>query len=362
MKTYRRSIRIGNEEIKSPRFSTRADADRWYDAKRKEKLYQKEGLHAPVDKVTTLNDFFHAIWFPKRKVKYPPSTWKADEQRYRDYVAPALGMMKVAKINQLQVRSVLRDVVDKEGQSITTRNRVRALLSKMFNDAMNEDKPLRMDNPAFGIRFDDPRKGKKTPSHMSAERDILKFMKHAKALSRTHFVYACIALMAGPRKSELIPLTYGDVDFETSEIRFHRRFMQAANKIVPGLKSGSDDSRYAPIPDDLVKAIESHRKHTEWNSDDDFIIVREDGKNFGPREISHMHDDICEAAGIKVTVHGLRHTYGRQFALKSGNMKALQAILGHSSSSTTELYSKLAGKGVNNLRNTVSFDIGGDDD
>ena len=40
-------------------------------------------------------------------------------------------------------------------------------------------------------------------------------------------------------------------------------------------------------------------------------------------------------------------------------MKALQAILGHSSSATTELYSKLAGRGVNKFRNTVTFDGGG---
>lgn len=57
-----------------------------------------------------------------------------------------------------------------------------------------------------------------------------------------------------------------------------------------------------------------------------------------------------------MSVHGLRHSYGREFAARSGNLKALQAILGHSSSQTTDLYSDLAGDRIKEFGNVVTFE------
>lgn len=358
MKNYRRTIRINNKEVKSPRFQRAADAEKWYQEKLRSKQFSRDGIELPMDAKISLGEYFtrpETGWLASRKKSHPKATWYSDEQRFTAYVLPILGNRKISKVTQLEVRSLLKDLVEKERLSVSTRNKVRSLLSKFFNDAMNENPPLCTDNPALNISFEGGvRQGQKKPGHLNKTQDILRFIKCAKELGAVHYVYAGICLMAGLRKSEVIPLTWGDFDASEGELSINKRFEQASMSIRYGTKSGEDEMRSVQIPDKLVAVLEKFQEKSEFSSDDDFILSI-DGKLITPRKLHSMHSEICEAAKVEVTPHGLRHTYGREFVKNGGSMKALQTILGHSNSNTTEIYSKLAGKEVKKYRNTVSF-------
>lgn len=360
-KTYRSQIYINGKEIKSPRFERKSDADAWFSMMKQKKQFMKDGLVAPLNQKTTLDDYVNGVWLPQRKKEHSKATWGSDEQRYRDYVSPKIGFLKMAKIHQLHVRTMLKSVTDEHNLSPQTRNKVRSLISKIFNDSMNEELPLRADNPALNISFSGQRVGKKKPRHLKKESDILLFIKTAKSLSIKHYIYACTLIMAGLRKQEMIPLRWNDFSKETSDLEIDEKYIQAENRIVKGTKSGTEEVRAVPIPDILVKILSDYKKVTEFNSSDDFILCDDNGNHLSPRNIAYMNEDIAKASGIDINPHGLRHTYGRQFAAKNGNMAALKAILGHSNMQTTELYSELAGRTVSKHRNTVSFDLDGDE-
>lgn len=358
MKTYRRTIRINGEEIKSPRFTTKADADNWYHSKLREKNFEKGGVELPIDSKKSLNEFFDKTWFPRRQINYPKATWYSDQQRYNDYIRKPIGNKKVSRITSIDCRKALKNVVDVHNLSIQTRNRVRALMSVLFNDAMNEDPPLCKSNPAFNISFGDGKRlGRKTPSHLKRHKDILDFMSSAKKLSDLHFVYASIALMAGLRKSEMIALKWNDFDASESELRVDEKFEQASMTLKQGTKGGEFQERNVVISDDLTKTLSAYKKRAEFKKEADFILCDQKGRLITPRVLHTLHSQICKASGVAVTPHGLRHTYGREFVKNGGSMKALQTILGHSNTSVTELYSELAGKEVKKHRNTVSFDL-----
>lgn len=358
MKFYRRTIRINGKEIKSPRFIRASDAEKWYNERLRSKQFSRDGIEIPLDSKISIGEYFtnpHEGWLAKRKRSYPKATWYSDEQRFTDYILPELGTKKIAKVSQLEIRNLLKGLVDKKGLSASTRNKVRSLLSKFFNDAMNENPPLCVDNPALNISFDGgTRLGTKKPSHMKSEQEVLKFIRCAKELGDLHFIFANIALMSALRKSEIITLRWNDFDADENELRVDERFEQASMSIRSGSKSGSQESRLVPIPDDLVGVLEKWRAKSEFSSEDDFILTL-DGSVTPPRALHSMHEQVCFVAKIKVTPHGLRHTYGRMFVKNGGSLKALQTILGHSNSNTTEIYSALAGKEVKKYRNTVSF-------
>lgn len=361
-KTFRKSVRIHGREVKSPRFARKFDADQWLEQMTRKKKFLRDGIQAPINDKITVSEYFDKTWHPNRCQRYPVSTTTMDRQRFDKYVRPMLGDIRVAKITQVQIRTMLKLVVEEYNNSISTRNRVRSLVSKLFNDAMNEEIPLIEVNPALNISFNDPRAGAKEPRHLRKEKDILNFIKSAKKLGQTHFVYATIMLMSGVRKQEVIALRWDDFDAANAELRIDEKFAQFENKVISGTKSGTDEGRIVPIPDELVKVLIAHKKKTRFSKDSDFILTTDTGSFIPARQISRINKAITEASGVDIHTHGLRHTYGRQFALKSGNMKALQAILGHSNSAVTEIYSKLAGRLVSKHRNTVSFDIGEDDD
>jgi integrase len=355
---YQQSIRILGKLIRSPKFKTKTELDRWVADKKAEKMLYQEGLMKPADERILLKEYFYKTWLPKRKLAHTKATWGPDEQRFRDYCEKKIGAIRVSKITTPAIKKCLEECTTVHGLSTVTRTRVKALLSKVFSDARNEASPLRSTNPVEGIQFDDgAREGDSTPEYISKPKQVLKYLESARELGSTHLVVASLGIMAGLRKQEMIPLRWKDFDYEEKCLILSRKFVQAENRIMDGTKRGKKVSRIVPVPDSLIKVLTRHKDKSDHQGEEDFILSKPDGSNLGPREISSLTEATRLLAGLEITTHGLRHTYGRFFAVGSGNIKALQTILGHSNSQTTELYSSLGGDAVSSFRNTVSFEV-----
>jgi integrase len=361
-KVWQKSIRINGKLERSPKFKNKFELTAWLEEKEREKRQIKSGVLAPVTSRQTLREYFLKTWLPRRKQKKTKATWGSDEQRFRDYIDSDLGALQLARINSVQIKACLERVVTAHERSPETRTRVRALLSKIFQDARNESKPLRQDNPAIGIQFDDERDRGYEPVFIQKQNEVVQYLKAAKELGPKYLIVSSLGIMAGLRKSEKLGLKWSDFDADSATLKISRRFVQAENKIMEGTKAGKKKTRVVPIPDALVKLLLGFREASDYQSDSDFILTKNEGENMIPRELSTMNQEIRKLSGIYVTDHGLRHTYGRFFVLNSGNLKALQTILGHSNSKTTELYSNLAGDAVSKFRNSVSFDVDGESD
>lgn len=366
MKIYRRFIRVNNKIIASPKFSRKADAEHWYAEMLRQKHYKRRGLPAPApaDDIKLIE--YCRKWMDEREKNYPPATYKADDQRLRDYILPVLGERYIKSIEAEDIKvffqKISREGFRIKGEKISeqTKIRVKALLSVIFKSAINETPPVVTHNPVYGvnIRESGKRVGRKRPSYLESRDDCLKFLEAAKAIGEKEFAVCSILLMTGLRKQELIALRWSSVHWAEGFLSVSDKYEQASNSIRPGTKAGEQVVRDVPIPGELLEILKTWRKKTKHKNDDDFIIARADGRYHHARDISTMIETVRERAGIRVTVHGLRHTYGREFALNTGNLKALQAILGHSSSSTTDLYSELARGRLSGFRESVKFGVG----
>lgn len=361
MRTYRTSIRINGQKIDSPRFSRKADAVEWYFQMRRQKQFMRDGL------VPKSNDDgmpfieFAGQWIRNRMANYPAATWKSDEQRLRDYILPIISELPINKIGVIHIKGLLRKITEPgfkaEGVTISasTRERVKALLSAIFSDALNEEPPLIQFNPVHGIKFKEKRMGKKAPRSLGDSDAVIHFVKAAKELSALHYAVACTFLMSGLRKQELIALKWSSIDFKSCLITVSEKYEQASNSIKPGSKAGEDATREIPVSQDLIDVLTLHKKTQSKPKDSDFVFSKEDGSFLGPKYIWDLINSIATKADVSISPHGLRHTFGREFAENSGNMKALQAIMGHSSSATTDLYSNLRGKRLKRFSEVVTL-------
>jgi integrase len=359
---YRRFIRIGSKLIASPEFSRKRDAEHWYFEMRKKKHFERYGLTAaPGESGLKFIDYCRD-WMNEREKNYPRATVDSDDQRLRDYVLPFLAEYPLERITRDHVKSVLNKIsragFRKAGKSISTgtRTRVQALMSAIFTSAMNETPPLIANNPAHGIQFKEKRKGKKKPLVLESKDACIQFLKAAQEVGQREFAVCSTVLMSGLRKQELIALRWRCTTYP-GYLDISEKYEQASNSIKPGTKGGENVTRRIPIPSELVLVLVDWRAQSSFPLDNDFVFCTRSGRHLNARVVSAIVERVRTRAGLRITMHGLRHTYGREFALNTGNVKALQAILGHSSSATTDIYSELAGERLKGFKESVTYGV-----
>lgn len=80
----------------------------------------------------TLDDYFHQVYLPDAKKN--KRSWSDDESRYRLYISPKIGQIKLAKIKPYHVRNLLSSLP--EHLSNRSHDLILALMSVTFNKAI----------------------------------------------------------------------------------------------------------------------------------------------------------------------------------------------------------------------------------
>lgn len=349
VKEYRRFIRINGVLQQSPRFKKKSDADLWYDQMKRQKSFATAGF-----KVLETNELtflaYTRSWIKERMKNYPEATWRSDEQRLRSYLLPEWADIPMGQISPRMVRDALKKVTA-AGQSVETRTRVKALASKIFSDAFNEEIiPI---NPVHGVKFSERRQGRPKPKTLSPD-EAASFIGKATELGPKYEFIALVGLFLGLRKSEVLGLQFRDFDLPNRILHVRRRLEQVSLSIKSGTKSGEYVERQVPIPagvaDRFAQVLEKLRPG-------EFVLAGRDRPFMAPRTYHDMIKEIAQKAQVEISSHGLRHTLGREFVRNGGNIKALQAILGHSVSTTTDRYSNLDGQHVGGTTDIVSYGV-----
>jgi site-specific recombinase XerD len=77
-------------------------------------------------------------------------------------------------------------------------------------------------------------------------------------------------------------------------------------------------------------------------NNDRAIFISEQGERLSVAGIQYLLRGYCKKAGIKLTAHQLRHTFGRRMAEAHLPLTTLQALLGHKDVRTTQIYVRLS--------------------
>jgi len=142
------------------------------------------------------------------------------------------------------------------------------------------------------------------------------------------------ALNTGLRVSELTGLNVGDV--VNGRIK---KELKVRKEIAKGKRE-----RIIPLNE---KARESIRELLDFNEEcgysqgsNDPLFISKQRKRISPRQIENIIKQLKKDSEIEVdmTPHTLRHSFATRVYNKTGNLKIVQTLLGHSSIKTTEIY------------------------
>ena len=169
----------------------------------------------------------------------------------------------------------------------------------------------------------------KARKHLT-EAEVNLLMQAAKDNRQAHrdATMVLVAFRHGLRVSELVALTWDQVDFSHSSLHVNRR------------KGGTPATH--PLPGDEQRAL--RRLKREQAPPAKFIFTSEYGAPFAEGGFRTMVARLGRAAGIgfRVHPHMLRHACGFALANRGHDTRSLQAYLGHCSIQHTVKYTALS--------------------
>ncbi|WP_080777058.1 site-specific tyrosine recombinase XerD [Chryseobacterium phocaeense] len=218
-------------------------------------------------------------------------------------------------------------------QKFSERSQARWISSiKAFFKFLLEDE-YREDNPASLL--EGPKLGLYLPDTLSLP-DINKIIAAIEADSdlgkRNHCIievlYGC-----GLRVSELIDLKISNINFKEQYIKVHGK----GNK-----------TRFVPLADYTAELLETYIKEVRSNSKinkkyEDTLFLNSRGTSMSRVIVFLIIKELTDKAGVskKISPHTFRHSFATHLLQNGADLRYIQEMLGHSSITTTEIYTHL---------------------
>lgn len=181
------------------------------------------------------------------------------------------------------------------------------------------------------------------------------------------------ALYSGLRQSELLALTWNDIDFENKTIsvnkiakyqRIIKNGERANFKTIVQTPKTKGSIRVVPIPDELVKALKKHKKRNIEVclrlgikfKNSDLLFYGINYNSYLTNTTIYIHfKRIAKKIRAEITFHDLRHTFATRLFELNINAKTVQKLLGHSNISTTlNIYTSVLQKVENEATNKLN--------
>ena len=184
-------------------------------------------------------------------------------------------------------------------------------------------------NPCVGIR--PPRSAKRLPHALSPdEAGRLMEIDAGDTLALRDKAIVELLYSSGLRLSELTGLAEDDVNVRDATVRVTGK--GAKTRVVPvGSFALAALQAWLPLRSQIARPGETA------------LFVGRDGRALGPRAVQVRLKQWAHKLGLADTVHphALRHSFASHLLQSSGDLRAVQEMLGHASISTTQVYTHL---------------------
>ena len=178
-----------------------------------------------------------------------------------------------------------------------------------------------------------PKREKVLPNVLSKEevKAILEASKNLKHKAMLSMIYSC-----GLRRSELLNLKPNDIDSKR-------------NIVIIRQSKGKKD-RITPLSPKILELLRSYYK--EYAPKTYLFEGQEKNTQYSARSLEEVLRKSIKLATINkpVTLHWLRHSYATHLLESGTDLRYIQELLGHNSSKTTEIYTHVSTKNIQQIK------------
>lgn len=251
-------------------------------------------------------------------------------ESYARDIAVLLHFADETSLDQLRIHHIRRFVAQRHGKGFSGKSLARMLSAwRGFYQYLARDHGYTC-NPCTGVRA--PKSPRTLPHTLSPDEaaNLLDFPVDDDPMALRDKAIFELCYSSGLRLAELIGLRPGDLNFSDETVRVTGK--GGKTRIVPiGSQAARVLNEWMKLREVLVKPGATA------------LFVSRYGRNISPRSISQRLKIQAARQGIGAHIHPhvLRHSFASHLLQSSGDLRAVQEMLGHASISTTQVYTHL---------------------
>ena len=285
---------------------------------------------AGADVITDYLNYYYLSQFEKKmKLKgYSRNTIKAyinHNKTFINYIKKDIFSLTMDDINDY-----ILYLIEKKGNTHSFANQFISAF-KTFNSLI-----LELDN--VNKKLFRPKKKKKLPKVLNKS-EVKKIIASVDNLK--HQLILILTYSAGLRVSEVVRLKISDIDSDRMLIYvrnskgYKDRYTLLSQNVLTKLKL-------------YVKAFQIQKYDKQW-----LFPGQNKEKHLSKRSAQKVFKKACKKAGInkKVGIHSLRHSFATHLLEQGVDLRYIQNLLGHKSSTTTEIYTHVSNKNLIKITN-----------
>ncbi|HET7380239.1 MAG TPA: site-specific integrase [Gaiellales bacterium] len=296
---------------------------------------QRDGMPRDVRTAEPLKALFDR-WIEARK--HTHRSWRDDRNRWRKHIEPVLGRLRPHEVGEPMLRTLMADRLA-AGLSPASVGLLLRLVSTFYRDLVEQGdapkNPVRALSRATRRTARSTHDPRDTPWLATASDLRAVFLKLPEPVN----IAFAVGAMSGMRTGEVLALRWSSIDLERG--RIHVRESVRHGKRGP-LKD--NETRTVPIKAGLVPVLRAWKLRCGH----DLVVPprRKRGTGRHHHSVGELRDELDTALDAlsmpRLTWYqATRHTFASQWAADGGDMRELQAIMGHESITTTERYAHL---------------------
>ena len=277
---------------------------------------------------THFHDFLTMLRVERNVSTHTMDAYKRDINQYLVYLGD-LDIKNLSDVKSTHIRDYIRGLSD-GGMAPASISRIISSIRTYYRflsseNILDENPVLLINNPKLPKKLPDVLSEKEISLIINAIQESSQFYQRDKAI--IELLYSC-----GIRVTELCNLEMSNLFIDEDLIRV----MGKGNKerLLPlGIRS----KKYL---DDYIK--HSRNSHIK-KSGSSFVFVSRNGNQLTRAMINIILNKWTQASGLKKSVspHKLRHSFATHLLEGGADLRFVQALLGHSDISTTQIYTHI---------------------
>ncbi len=282
-----------------------------------------------------LKQFFKFLEEDKKVSENTLQSYRRDLEQFKTYIT-SIGK-KYNKIEEEDIKKYLNYLLEEQNKKPATISRMIASIRSFYQYEV-KNKKVAVD-PTEKVQS--PKIEKKAPSVLTSEEVELLLeqpstsdLKGIRDKAMLEFAYA-----TGMRVTEIISLNVEDVNLEQENVECKngnkKRIIPLGKMALNAVKEYLNDAREILVKSDKEKALFVNLNGKRLTRQGFWKIIK------FYQEQAHIEKDI--------TPHTLRHSFATHLLQNGAELKAIQAMLGHSDISSTQVYMHFQNNGLNDI-------------